>query len=647
MKFVGIFCIGIILWACNPSSRTATSSTENLSAFAQDDHSYANLEQINTTHLHLDLEVDFSSQTIYGVARHRMHNRGADTAIFDIKGLLIQKVTLGAKKHEKETDFIIGPMDKDSLFGQALLVKVDSSTQLINIYYQTTQASAALDWLDTTLTSSKTKPFLYTQGQAILTRTWIPIQDAPSNRLTYSADVKVPSDLMALMSAKNPKDIHKEGLYHFEMPHAIPSYLIALAVGDIGFKDLGNQCGVYAEKELLEQCASEFEDLPQMMATAEKLYGPYQWGRYDVLVLPYSFPFGGMENPMLTFANPTLITGDKSLVSVLAHELAHSWSGNLVTNASWSDLWLNEGTTVYFEQRIMEALKGKEIADILAQVEFRELEQTLGQMKTEGTLADSKLHLDLKNRDPDIAMSDIAYVKGAFFFRTLEQTYTRPILDAFLKAYFKHYSFQTINAKQFASHLNKYLTKNGQKPFNYNEWIYTAGLPKNCARIVAPRIEQIEAKAQLLNQGKYPFEDMIRNTTFKKNGKTRRRTQIIRPQYKDYLIQEWQLFIRALSDQVPIERLRQLDKQFAFSHSGNCEILCDWFVLAAHSPYVFEIQTELKDFLLKIGRRKYVLPIYEALVQTKEGRTLAKQIFNEAQVTYHSVTRNSVQKVLR
>ena len=197
-------------------------------------------------------------------------------------------------------------------------------------------------------------------------------------------------------------------------------------------------------------------------------------------------------------------------------------------------------------------------------------------------------------------MSDIAYVKGAFFFRTLEQTYTRPILDAFLKAYFKHYSFQTINAKQFASHLNKYLTKNGQKPFNYNEWIYTAGLPKNCARIVAPRIEQIEAKAQLLNQGKYPFEDMIRNTTFKKNGKTRRRTQIIRPQYKDYLIQEWQLFIRALSDQVPIERLRQLDKQFAFSHSGNCEILCDWFVLAAHSPYVFEIQTELKDFLLKI-----------------------------------------------
>jgi len=356
--------------------------------------------------------------------------------------LLIQKITLGEKGKEKETDFMIGPMDKDSLFGQALLVNVDPKTTQVNIYYQTTAAAAALDWLDTTLTSSKTKPFLYTQGQAILTRTWIPIQDAPSNRLTYSADVKVPKDLLALMSAINPKKLNANGTYHFEMPKAIPSYLIALAVGDIGFKDLGSGCGVYAEKELLEASAREFEDLPQMMQVAEELYGPYLWGRYDVLLLPYSFPFGGMENPMLTFANPTLLTGDKSLVSVLAHELAHSWSGNLVTNHSWSDLWLNEGTTVYFEQRIMEALRGKEIADLLAQVEYNELQGTLKEMKLSNTIQDSKLHLDLSNRDPDIAMSDIAYVKGAFFFRTLEAAVGRTQLDNFLKGYFKEHAYK-------------------------------------------------------------------------------------------------------------------------------------------------------------------------------------------------------------
>ena len=271
-----LLLLPLFIWSCSNRQNKQKAATEQLETRPQDDHSYANLEQINTTHLHLDLEVDFAAQTIYGVARHQMKNNGADTAIFDVKGLLIQKITLGEKGKEKETDFTIGPMDKDSLFGQALLVNVDDKTTKVNIYYQTTAASAALDWLDTALTSSKTKPFLYTQGQAILTRTWIPIQDAPSNRLTYSADVKVPPNLLALMSAKNPKALNASGRYHFEMKKAIPSYLIALAVGDIGFKDLGSDCGVYAEKELLEACAKEFEDLPQMMQVAAQLYGPYQ-----------------------------------------------------------------------------------------------------------------------------------------------------------------------------------------------------------------------------------------------------------------------------------------------------------------------------------------------------------------------------------
>lgn len=641
-----LFFVTLLLWSCSGTPNKQPAATEQLSQRPNDDHSYANLDQINTQHLHLDLEVDFAAQTIYGIARHQMRNRGADTAIFDVKGLLIQKVTLGPKGAEKETDFTIGPMDKDSIIGQALLVNVDAKTTDVNIYYQTTEASGALDWLDTTLTSSKTKPFLYTQGQAILTRTWIPIQDSPSNRITYSADVKVPNDLLALMSAKNPTKLNKSGRYHFEMTKAIPSYLIALAVGDIGFKDLGQHCGVYAEKELLQECAKEFEDLPQMMRVAEDLYGAYQWGRYDVLVLPYSFPFGGMENPMLTFANPTLLTGDKSLVSVVAHELAHSWSGNLVTNHSWSDLWLNEGTTVYFEQRIMEALRGKEIADILAQVEFGELQQTLAEMAADSSLQDSKLHLDLVNRDPDIAMSDIAYVKGAFFFRTLEQAVGRAKLDVFLKKYFKHFAFQTISADRFIDYLETQLLAKSGTDFNYRQWIYEPGLPPNCASIVAPRLDQIKAFAKVFNAGKDPFKPVIKYKWIRKNGKRKKIKQRNEIKYNAYLIQEWQLFIRALSPQTKPARLRKLDKQFLFSQTQNSEILCDWFVLAAESDYIFEIEPQLKAFLNKIGRRKFVLPIYEALAQSKKGLEMGREIFQEAKTHYHSVTRNSAWKVL-
>lgn len=642
-----LLLLPLFIWSCSNRQNKQKATTEQLETRPQDDHSYANLEQINTTHLHLDLEVDFAAQTIYGVARHQMKNNGADTAIFDVKGLLIQKITLGEKGKEKETDFTIGPMDKDSLFGQALLVNVDDKTTKVNIYYQTTAASAALDWLDTALTSSKTKPFLYTQGQAILTRTWIPIQDAPSNRLTYSADVKVPPNLLALMSAKNPKALNASGRYHFEMKKAIPSYLIALAVGDIGFKDLGSDCGVYAEKELLEACAKEFEDLPQMMQVAVQLYGPYQWGRYDVLVLPYSFPFGGMENPMLTFANPTLLTGDKSLVSVLAHELAHSWSGNLVTNESWSDLWLNEGTTVYFEQRIMEALRGKEIADVLAQVEFGELENTLKELKAAKVYDDSKLHLNLSNRDPDIAMSDIAYVKGAFFFRSLEQSVGRKKLDAFLKNYFQKHAFQTISSAQFVTYLKTHLLQQTTVQFNYNDWIYKPGLPSNCARISSPRLAKMTAYIERFNKGENPFETKYKIKWVRKNGKRKKVKQKISVSYHDFLVQEWQLFIRGIHKDTPPSRLKELDQQFHFSKSGNSEILCDWFVLAAQSKYAFEIEADIQSFLTKIGRRKYVLPIYETLAKSPAGLKLAQRIFHGAKENYHSVTRGSVWKVLK
>jgi aminopeptidase N len=395
----------------------------------KDDHSYANVTQVRTSHLHLDLDVNFKNKTIYGVARHTLGKHSSDTIIFDVKHLQIQKITLGKKGSEIESEFVIGPWDKDSILGQPLIVGLSKSTQFVNIYYQTTSRTEAIDWLDPVQTEGKTHPFLYTQGQPILTRTWIPLQDSPLNRFTYSADVKVPNELMAVMSAENPIKKNDKGQYHFEMKQAIPSYLIALSVGNIDYAPISNKCGVYAEPELLSAAKNEFEDLPKMISVAEKLYGPYRWGKYDLLVLPYSFPYGGMENPCLTFVNPTIIAGDKSLVSVIAHELAHSWSGNLVTNRTWNDFWLNEGFTVYFEHRIMEEIADSEYVEMLALIELGELKNELKQFKKENRLADTHLKLDLKNRNPGDGLTQVAYIKGAFFLKTLEETVGREKMD--------------------------------------------------------------------------------------------------------------------------------------------------------------------------------------------------------------------------
>jgi leukotriene-A4 hydrolase len=641
-----IVSVILLLLSCDTlhSTKKTTASTVSTTG---DVHSYSNLAEIATKHLHLELDVNFDNRTIYGVARHEMINKGADTAIFDINGLMIQKVTIGEKGAEEEADMFIDKMDKDSILGQALMVPIKKDTKFVNIYYQTTERSDALDWLDTNLTSSKTKPFLYTQGQAILTRTWIPLQDSPSNRITYSADVKVPADLLAVMSAKNPTQKNKEGKYHFEMNKPIPAYLIALAVGDLSYHAFSENSGVYAEPELLPACEYEFDAIPKMISAAEKLYGPYQWEQYDILVLPYSFPFGGMENPMLTFANPTLLAGDKSLVSVIAHELAHSWSGNLVTNRTWNDFWLNEGFTVYFEQRIMESIYGKEVADILALIEFDELKDELIRIKKSKNPEDSKLHLALEGRNPDDGMTDIAYVKGAFFLKTLEEHVGRAKFDAFLKKYFETFQFKTVDTKQFISFLNEELLKKEHTTFDYKSWIYSEGLPENCLKLHSIRLEKMEQLADNFTNGKVSFAPKI-TYTWKKVGKRRKKikhTEQIK--FQDHIVQEWQTFIRRLPRNLSQAKMHEIDRYLHFSHSGNSELLTEWFILSANCGYVPSNKNEISAFLSKVGRRKYLMPIYEALLMNKSTRQFALRTFNQTKANYHAVSRKSIEELIK
>ncbi len=629
-KSFSILLVLLILSACSGASNKDTDTTGKteknvpiLSQIPTDEHSYSNINEIRTKHLALELDINFENKTIYGVARHSMINNGADTAIFDIKALKIQRVTVGKKGAEKEANYVIGL--EDALLGAPLKISIPKNTADINIYYQTTENTEAIDWLPASLTNGKKHPYLYTQGQAILTRTWIPVQCTPAIRITYSADVKVPKELMALMSASNPTEKNETGNYHFEMKQPIPSYLIALAVGDLEYRKLGKNCGVYSEPGSVDVCAREFEDLPSMISAAENLYGKYQWEQYDIIVLPNSFPFGGMENPRLTFANPTLIAGDKSLISVIAHELAHSWSGNLVTNATWNDFWLNEGFTVYFENRIMESLYGKERSDMLALIEFQELEDENRLINSGKNPDDTHLKLNLKDRSPDDGMTSIAYVKGAFFLKTLEEKVGRKEFDKFLKAYFAQFKFKTITTEMFEEFLNKKLLMPTGTKFNTDEWLYGRGIPKNCARVESDRFKNMEKMADnYLAKSKKVFKKVKR---------------------EDFITQEWLAFIRHLPKQSDPKKLAELDAIFNFKGWGNSEIMAEWYVLGINSGYL-GIRPEMNKFLNRVGRRKFLAPIYTALASTPENKAWAIKVYAEAQDGYHSVAKITIEDIL-
>ena len=420
-----------------------------------DVHSYGNMDQVRTTHLSLELALDFEKKVINGVntlsLAYDKEHKGELDLYLDTRDLTVSSVADSAGKALR---FSLGP--DEGFMGQRLAIKLgDQRPEKVRIVYTTSPDAGAVQWLSPRQTSTGI-PFLFTQSQAILARSWFPCMDSPGVRVTYDATIRVPKGMTVVMSARHGKHEAHKGIFNFEMPFAIPPYLIALAAGKLSFKAISDRTGVYAEPAVLEKAAWEFADMEKMVKAAEAIYGPYDWERWDTIVLPPSFPFGGMENPMLTFATPTLIAGDRSLVSVMAHELAHSWSGNLVTNATWADFWLNEGFTTYFERRIVEAIYGKDIADMQKLLGQRDLIRFWEELKTSAP-ADSILHIDLNERDPDEGFSDIPYEKGANFLLVLETHFGRKTFDAFLKKYFQSHTFKSITTEAFLIYLEKEL----------------------------------------------------------------------------------------------------------------------------------------------------------------------------------------------
>ena len=592
---------------------------------AVDPYSYAKPLEARVANVDLDLALNFDTKRVSGTAALDVIAKpGVREIILDSKGLEIAGVTGADGKPLKWT---LGAADPDK--GAPLTVALSGDgKQRIIVRYSSRPDAAALQWLTPEQTAGKKHPYLLSQGQPTLNRTWIPTQDSPGIRQTWSATVTAPEPLKVVMSGERLTPNGEpagEGrrAYRFRMDKPVAPYLIAIAAGDLAFRELGPRTGVWTEPAMLDRAAAELADTEKMVEAAEKLYGPYRWGRYDVIVLPPSFPYGGMENPTLTFLTPTFIAGDKSLVGLVAHELAHSWSGNLVTNATWADSWLNEGFTSYFENRIMEAIYGPHRAAQEAALSFDDMEKSF---KEEGRDAPTtRLHLAAAEADPNGGSTGIVYDKGATFLRTLEKLVGRERFDAWLRSYFDRYAFQPMTSAKFLADFRENLVKGDQAledKLLLDQWVYQPGLPANVARPDPAAFADVDKAVAAFAAGGPAPDGFSSWTTAEK----------IR-------------FINNLPRKLPGVRLDQLNGKLGLNGAGNNEVLFAWLDLAVANRFDPAVPA-LERFLMTQGRRKFVRPLIEALAEDKEwGRPIAVRIYPKARPSYHPVTTRALDKL--
>lgn len=593
------------------SNNGENSNETSVIEVGKDYHSFANPDQVAVQHIVLDLTVDFAQRQLAGSAELQFVRKdgSAKKLVLDTRDLTIERVSF------KDAELPFTLSKADSFLGAPLEIILPDDADRVVIEYATSPTASGLQWLTPEQTAGGQHPFLFSQAQAIHARSFIPLQDTPQARVTYQATLRTPKGLLAVMSASNSQSSERNGVYQFEMPQAVPSYLIALAVGDLEFKSMGERTGVYAEPALLDSAAAEFEDTESMLIATEKRYGPYSWDRYDLLILPPSFPFGGMENPRLSFITPTVIAGDKSLVSLIAHELAHSWSGNSVTNATWRDLWLNEGFTTYLTYRIMEIIYGEDRVKMEAVLGFEDLSADLERLEPN----DEILAIDLRGRDPDDVFSNVPYEKGALFLRELENQVGRKNFDKFLNEYFKKFAFQSITTDQFVAYLEEtlltdYADKLDRK--RIDEWIFAAGLPDDPPLVESDAFSFVDAMRSKWERGEIAAKDI---------------------QTQGWVVHQWLYFLNNMPVELSQAQLADLDAAFDLTNSKNNEIAHSWLLMSVRNWYEPALP-RLHQYLTSIGRNKLVKPLYRELSKTPEGKALGKKAFAEAKAGYHPLT---------
>ena len=625
----------ILATACSRTpAESPTSRPTPVPTVPKDASTLANLDAFVAKHLALDLTADFTAKTLSGTAELTFNRRdpNASDLVLDTRDLTIHKAeaATGSGAWTATTHRLDAATPA---FGSALHIAMPSGADRVRVTYSTSPSARGLQWLAPSQTAGKKQPFLFSQAQAIQARSFIPLQDTPGVRMTYEATIRTPKALVAVMAAEmdpaNVGPVVSDGpnrVFTFKMPQAIPSYLIAIAIGDLAFRKMSDRTGVWAEPSVVDAAAREFDDTETMITTTESLYGPYRWGRYDLLVLPPSFPFGGMENPRLTFATPTVIAGDKSLVSLVAHELAHSWSGNLVTNATWHDFWLNEGFTTYLERRIVEAVYGKHVADMQAAIGVSDLAEARKNLPVPG---DRTLLPDLTGRDPDDAFSTVPYEQGQLLLSFLESKFGRAAFDAFLRKWFDEHAFQSATTEEFLAFLKANLldTKPGAvTDAQIQEWLHTEGIPMFAVLPMSDAFANVEqARDGWLKGGAM---DALAKTA------------------SAWSAQEWIHFVDSLPRTMDASRLAALDQRFKLTESMNSEIAHVWYRLAIANRYTAAYPA-MERYMIRIGRRKLIVPLYRDLAGYPDGLTLANKIFAEARDGYHPLAQTTIADILK
>ena len=570
-----------------------------------DPHSYSDSDQPQVGRLDWTARVDFESRTLQAQATLILKGRAAGPLDLDTRDLTIDEVSdLDGRPLPHEL------FPPEPILGSRLRVDLPPQTSAVRIGYRTAASASALQWLEPS--------FLFSQCQAIHTRSVVPIQDTPRNRIRYRAQLSVPKRLRALMAARFVGREEQGGtaVETYETAEPIPPYLLALAVGELVSRDLSGRSRVWAEPSIVDRAAWEFEGIESMLASAEALFGRYLWERFDILTMPLSFPYGGMENPRLTFLTPTVLAGDRSLVSVVAHELAHSWTGNLVTNASAEHFWLNEGFTVYAERRILEAVEGREAGALHAALGRRSLSEALERFKDRPQL--TSLRTQLSGVDPDEAFSTIPYEKGYLFLRALEDGVGRAEFDRFLRQYLQRFAFQSITSEQFISTLDELLPA-ARAAVDIGGWIFAPGVPADAP---SPQSSRMSAIAEL--GANPPSKELAAG----------------------WMPLEWQIYLESLPRPAPPKLCEMLDATFQLSQSHNYEILVAWLVLAISSNYSPALPA-VEKMLGEVGRMKYLRPIYAALSQSAATRQLALEYFSRFRSLYHPIARHVLDSVLQ
>lgn len=594
-------------------------------AFALDPLSYAKYDQVKTTALHLDLKADFTKKSLGGYAELTLNwiDKKATTLDLDTRELTISKIEAqDAKGAWRKADYTLGKFDEEK--GQPLQIKLPARQTKVRIHYRTAPTATALQWLQPVQTMSGKYPFMFSQSQAINARSWVPIQDTPAVRFTYTARIEAPEGLRVVMSADNDMKATGKGGWKFTMPQPIPSYLLAIGIGELEARTLGGRTGVYAEPQRIKAAEYELADTEKMVAAAEKLYGPYRWGRYDMLVLPPSFPIGGMENPRLTFLTPTMIAGDRSLVDLVAHELAHSWSGNLVTNATWKHWWLNEGFTTYVTTRILEEIYGKEVALMNLQLEQ---EEALEMLKELPPAKQALVSRQADTNAADYPDTSLAYPKGAWFLHTLEQRAGRAAFDQFLRGWFDQHAFQSVTNEQFIAYLRAQLLAKNPKIMSdaeLDEWIHGPGIPASGQRAVSQRLAKLNAAI---------------------DGWTKGTVSTAQLNAKNWNAVEWMKFLNDIDKKADAAKLAELDRAYGLAKSTNNEVAFRFYRAAVHAGYR-DVRPDMEAFLMSVGRQKFVVPLYAALREKAEDRTWAEGVYKKARERYHPETQSSVDKAM-